>query len=99
MLLAAHCDEDVEAMAASLGLRRFWKMTTRLAESVLFGDDSKRVPLQRWIVPTGLGIEHRRRSRLIGPFLVGSPIRVAGSHVSAYQLGRSVTRQGVRGNY
>ncbi len=88
MLLAAHSDEGVEAMAASLGLRRFWRVTTRLAESVLFADDSKRVPMQRWIIPTANGIHQRARSQIVAPYLAVNPLRTSVTHARAWRAGR-----------
>ena len=96
LLLAASGEASgkvpVEATAASLGLRRFWRVTERLAESQVLGEPARRVPLQRWIVPTKPGIDQRTKSRLIAPYTVCNPLKVTAAHARALRLSRDARR-------
>ena len=93
LLLAASSEVPVEATAESLGLRRFWRVTERLAESQVLGEPARRVPLQRWIVPTKPGIDQRTKSRLIAPYTVCNPLRVTAAHARALRLSREARRK------
>jgi hypothetical protein len=92
MLLAAMSRADVEETASSLGLRRLWRMSVRLADSTLFGDESRASGLDRWMMPKSLGIKDRRRVRLLSPYLVASPLAVTTSHVREARQSRRTRR-------
>lgn len=92
-LLAVGSEVPVERTARDLGLERCWRLTQRLARSVLLGEPPPPL-LQRIARPDTTGIERRRTVRLVAPFVVAPPWRVAASHLRAARLARSARRDG-----
>lgn len=93
LLLASVSEVPVEDTAAELGLTRFWRWTTRFAETALLGRStalSRRVA--QVILPTGHTLAERKRVRLLAPYLVANPVRVTRGHLAEFRLGREARR-------
>jgi hypothetical protein len=91
-LLAATSDHDAEETARSLGLRRVWNLSMRLADSTLFGVESRASGLERWMTPRSPGVKDRRRIRLMSPYLAVNPVTVTVSHARDVLFSRRARR-------
>ncbi len=92
MLLAAASQVAVEETASALGLRRLWRVSVRLADSTLFGDEARASRLERWMLPRSLGIKDRRRIRLVSPYFAVNPLTVTTSHAREVLVSRRARR-------
>jgi hypothetical protein len=94
LLLAAVSEVPVEETAARLGLTRFWRWTSRIAENALLGRSAGPSRfVARVLVPGGRTRAERKRVRLVAPYLVANPIRVTRGHLAEYRLGQEARRQ------
>lgn len=87
-ILASAADEPTAETAASFGLGRFWEVSTRLADSLVFGIAGRAVPLQRYFVPTEARPIPRRRAVILSPFTAAHPARVIRSHLGLIRAQR-----------
>lgn len=95
LLLASVSPVPVGDTAEDLGLQRFWQLTVRLSEAVLFGTSTRATrSLVRLLVPQAPSRSQSTRARLFAPYLVKDPVRVTRSHLADYRLGRDA-RQSV----